>query len=68
MYFKVDGLTFISFQENYQTAEKYIYSYEAGELTELINTCVVPFGQKCLEAAFPLKYEPLKSCITLHSV
>ena len=45
---------------------------EAGE-TELINTCVVPFaiaefGQKCLEAASTLKYEPLNSCITVHSV
>ena len=48
------------------------YPVEAGE-TELINTCVVPFataelGQKCLEAASILKYEPLKSCITVHGV
>ena len=31
---------------------------------ELINTCVVPIaelGQKCLEAASTLKYEPLNS-------
>ena len=45
---------------------------ETGE-TELINRCVVPFvtaelGQKCLEAASTLKYEPLNSCITVHSV
>ena len=45
---------------------------EAGE-TELINTCVVPFaiakfGQKCREAASTLKYEPLNSCLTVHSV
>ena len=45
---------------------------EAGE-TVLINTCVVlfaiaEFGQKCLEATFTLKYEPLNSCITVHSV
>ena len=45
---------------------------EAGE-TELINMCVSPFaiaefGQKCLEAASTLKYEPLNSCITVHSV
>ena len=44
---------------------------EAGE-TELINTCVSPFaiaefGQKCLEAASTLKYDPLNSCITVHS-
>ena len=44
---------------------------EAGE-TELINTCVSPFaiaefGQKCLEAASTLKYDPLNSCITAHS-
>ena len=40
---------------------------------KLWNTCVVPFaiaelGQKCLEAASTLKYEPLNSCITVHSV
>ena len=45
---------------------------EAGE-TQLINACVVPyaiaeFGQKCLEVASTLKYEPLNSCITAHSV
>ena len=45
---------------------------EAGE-TQLINTSVVPFaiaelGQKCLEAASTLKYEPLNSWITVHSV
>ena len=50
----------------------FILYLEAGE-TELINTCVVPFamaefGQRCLEAASTLKYEPLNSCITLHSV
>ena len=49
-----------------------LYPVEAGE-TELRNTCVVPFtiaelGQKCLEAASTLKYEPLNSCITVHSV
>ena len=37
---------------------------KAGE-TQLINTCVVPyaiaeFGQKCLEVASTLKYEPLR--------
>ena len=40
-----------------------LYSVEAGEM-ELINTCVVPIaelGQKCLEAASTLKYEPLNS-------
>ena len=39
--------------------------------TELIPTCVVPIaelGQKCLEAASTPKYEPLNSCITVHSV
>ena len=45
---------------------------EVGE-TELINTCIVPFviaklGQKYLEAASTLKYEPLNSCITVHSI
>ena len=33
--------------------------------------CVVPIaelGQKCLEAASVLKYEPLNSCITVHSI
>ena len=50
----------------------FILYLEAGE-TELINTCVVPFataefGQKCLKAASTLKYEPLNSCITVHSV
>ena len=49
-----------------------LYPVEAGE-TELRNTCVVPFtiaelGQKCVEAASTLKYEPLNSCITLQSV
>ena len=46
---------------------------EAGE-TEVINTWprVVPFaiaelGQRCLQAASTLKYEPLNSCITVHS-
>ena len=54
------------------TALNVIVYLEAGE-RELINTCVVPFaiaefGQKCLEAASTLKYEPLNSCITVHSV
>ena len=46
---------------------------EVGE-TELINyTCIVPFviaklGQKYLEAASTLKYEPFNSCITVHSI
>ena len=45
---------------------------EAGE-TVLLNMWVVPFaiavfGQKCLEATSSLKYEPLNSCITVHSV
>ena len=45
---------------------------EAGE-TELINTCIVPFviaklGQKYLEAVSTLIYEPLNSCITVHSI
>ena len=49
-----------------------LYPVEAGE-TELRNKCVVPFtiaelGQKCLEAASTLKYEPLNSCMTVHSV
>ena len=47
-----------------------LYPVVAGE-TELILTCVVPIaelGQKCLEAASTLKYEPLNSCITVHSV
>ena len=40
---------------------------EAGE-TELINMCVSPFaiaefGQKCLEAASTLKYDPLRAII-----
>ena len=45
-----------------------LYSVEAGE-TELINTCVVPtaeLGQKCLEAASTLKYEPLNSLSLIH--
>ena len=47
-----------------------LYPVVAGE-TELILTCVVPIaelGQKCLEAGSILKYEPLNSCITVHSV
>ena len=28
---------------------------------------IVEFGQKCLEAASTLKYEPLNSCTTVHS-
>ena len=47
-----------------------LYPVVAGE-TELILTCLVPLaelGQKCLEAASILKYEPLNSCITVHSV
>ena len=50
----------------------YTPDLEAGE-TELINTCVVPFaiaefGHKCVEAASTLKYEPLNTYITVHSV
>ena len=50
-------------------------SYRHGKTgeTELINTCVVPFtiaelGQKCLEEVSTIKYEPLNSCITVHSI
>ena len=28
---------------------------------------IAEFGQKCLEAASTLKYEPFNSCITVHS-
>ena len=43
------------------------------QVKQLINTCVVPFaiaefGLKCLEVASTLKYEPLNSCTTVHSV
>ena len=47
-----------------------VYPVVTGE-TELILTCVVPIaelGQKCPEAAATLKYEPLNSRITVHSV
>ena len=35
---KVDSLTFISFQENYQTAEIYFYSYHVIPLNKTIST------------------------------
>ena len=58
--------------KSFENIWSFILYLEAGE-TELINTCAVPFaiavfGQKCLEAASTLKYEPLNSCITAHSV
>ena len=58
--------------KSFENIWSFILYLEAGE-TELINTCVVPFaiaefGQKCLEAASTLKYEPLNSCITVHSI
>ena len=34
---KVDSLTFISFQENYQTAEIYFYSYHVIPLNKTIS-------------------------------
>ena len=59
-------------RKSFENMWSFILYLEAGE-TELINTCAVPFaiavfGQKCLEAASTLKYEPLNSCITVHSV
>ena len=33
---KVDGLTFISLQQNYQTAEIYFYSYHVTPLSKTI--------------------------------
>ena len=58
--------------ESLENIWSFILYLEAGE-TELITTCVVPFviaefGQKCLEAASTLKYEPLNSCIIVQSV
>ena len=34
----------------------------------LLPLVIAEFGQKCLEIAFTLKYEPLNSCITVHSI
>ena len=58
--------------KSFENIWSFILYLDSGE-TELINRCVVPFaiaefGQKCLEAASTLKYEPLNSCITVHSV
>ena len=55
-------------RKSFENMWSFILYLEAGE-TELINTCVVSFaiavfGQKCLEAASTLKYEPSNSCIT----
>ena len=58
--------------KSFENIWPFILYLDSGE-TELINGCVVPFAidkfsQKCLEAASTLKYEPLNSCITVHSV
>ena len=58
--------------KSFENIWSFILYLEAGE-TELINMCIVPFtiaefGQKCLEAASRIKYEPLNSCITVHGI
>ena len=58
--------------KSFENIWSFILYLEEGEI-QLINACVVPFAiaefsQKCLEAASTLKYEPLNSCITVHSV
>ena len=58
--------------KSFENIWSFILYLEEGE-TQLINACVVlfaiaEFSQKCLEAASTLKYEPLNSCITVHSV
>ena len=63
---------FLFYWKSFENKWSFIPYLEAGE-TELINICVVPFaiaklGQKCLEAASTIEYEPLNSCITVHSV
>ena len=50
------------------------YSFKKNKLPfklvkpHFIGRILSKFGQKCLEIASTLKYEPLNSCITVHNV
>ena len=61
-YFKISDEHYLAVANGYNGVTRRLNS---------VSTCVVQIaelGQKCLEAASILKYEPLNSCITVHSV